>query len=497
MKWKGKMTVPISFFIVWASATVLAQLFGAHRAWYCGLLTFACFCLFGACLADAGRKKILRPASLFFLFWFLQAYFSGPGLWLYHALGEGREQPFGKPFFLHPEATARILWLISAGLGLAWAVLRRFPLGGKEPRWRLEPDVWQCWVWFLCVFFFYLLGAVQAEWFTARAKVGSYLNPGSVLYFVAGLFALVAPFFFLSGINFARRQTPYRRLALSIFFLTGMGAMVLTGARVYVVGATLVFFAGLFWEGSSRRAWTCLAVILAALTLALPATHALRGAKTPEGGEFREIPLAEKIRQGPAILFSAHGWQRIRSGIFAMSYRSANVYSQEAIDQITEEGAPKIGNRNFGRLGGLLVPRILWRDKPPVDDGPERMADRLGRPRDDRFSSAPLGLTADLLERYGPLGTLVAAFGLGLGFGGTGWAIGRLLTALPAGLFMSPVFLAMPNITDASLLALINRLTYQNLRDFMLVGIWLAFGTVLLRLRQTITNPQQGQTTQA
>jgi len=482
MKTTGSFPRPMRLLAAWGIASASALPLASHRGWFCGLLTAACFFLWGACLADAGFKKLVRPASLFFLFWFLQAFFSGPGLWIYHVLGEGREQPFGKPFFLHPEVTARILWLISAGLGLAWAVLRRFPLGGKEPRWRLEPDVWQCWVWFLCVFLFYLLGAVQAEWFTARAKVGSSLNPGSVLYFVAGLFALVAPFFFLSGMLFSRVQTPFRRLVLSSFLLTGMGAMVLTGARVYVAGATLVFLTGLFWEGSSRRAGIFLAAIFAALMLLLPATHALRGAKTPEGSEFRELPVAEKIRRAPGILFSADGRQRIRSGFLGMSYRSANVYSQEAIDQITEKGEPKIGNRNFGRLAGLFMPRILWRDKSPVDDGPERMADRLGRPRDDRFNSAPLGLTADLLERYGPVGTLMASLFLGLGFGGTGWILGRCLGALPAGLLMSPVFLAMPNISDASLLALINRLTYQNLRDFVLVGGWLAIGAILLLL---------------
>ena len=60
---------------------------------------------------------------------------------------------------------------------------------------------------------------------------------------------------------------------------------------------------------------------------------------------------------------------------------------------------------------------------------------------------------------------------VGLGFGGTGLVIRRLFPAQTAGILLSPVFFAMPNITDVSLLGLINRLTYQNLRDFFLVAL--------------------------
>lgn len=263
------------------------------------------------------------------------------------------------------------------------------------------------------------------------------------------------------------------QLAILAALAVGGVAMAMTGARVYVAGAGLAFLAGLSWQHLSLRNGVITAAGLLSLLPLMLITYALRADRLPDGRVFSKLGLQEKILASPGLILSPQTGSQIRRALLAISYRTANVYSQEVIDQIVENPKPKIGNRNFARLAGLFIPRVVWRDKPVVDDGPERMADWLGRPRDDKFNSAPLGLTADLLERYRAPGTMVAAFLLGIGWGATGWFLCRTLHALNAGILMSPVFFAMPNITDCSLLALINRLTYQNLRDFILVFFWM------------------------
>lgn len=453
--------------------SVSAMRLADHPSWFCGLLLIATFALIGACLSDAVGQGLLRPFSLFFVFWILQALFSGPGLWIYHGLGAGREHPFGKPFMLHPETTARLLWLISLGLAMAWFLLRNLPDRRGGPILKSLPDPRRGWWWSFLTLTMYLLFAAQAGWFSARGRVGSELAAGSPLYVTSGLLALVAPFFFLSGVRTSEPAPWARQLGILAALLGAGVAMVMTGARVYVAGAGLVFLAGLCWQRLTLRNGLAMVAGLLSLLSLMLITYALRAGRLPDGRMFCQLGLQEKFLASPGLILSPQAGAQIRAALLAISYRTANVYSQEAIDQMVENPQPKIGNRNLARLRGLFIPRIVWRDKPSVDDGPERMADWLGRPREDKFNSAPLGLTADLLERYGDPGTILAAFLLGIGWGATGWFLCRTLPILYAGILLSPVFFAMPNITDCSLLALINRLTYQNLRDFILIFLWM------------------------
>lgn len=438
--------------------------------WGFGLLSTV---LFLWILQSVVKRVHQGPAFCFLAYWAGHLLFSFFGFALYFWFTSLE----GRPFARYPDTTATLLLVFSLGFVSAWWTL--FPLLGKGS-WTCKsfraPDVWKLWLLFAGLAMAFFLAAGQTGWFRVRWETGNFFVPGSPLYWLGGSLAVMAPTLYLSMLILSQSQSKAKRAWAGLFLLLAVLLFLRTGGRGYLMGLILVLFFAACEKPGSLQTWLRPASFLfAAGVLLFLAAYFLRELPV-SAGHLLGRPLKEGLTRLERIQIPEKAF--LMKGII---YRLAAADPQTVIDLQAERQGPKLGFKNFGRLRHLFLPKIFVPEKRPLDDGPERMKGH-GYPL-DKFSSYPIGFLADLWERFRWFGVFLASWLCGLALLVTGFCLYRLFPAPLPGLLLSPMIFALPVLPETSLLGFINRITYQNLRDFLIVGCIAGLAAIALSMR--------------
>lgn len=301
---------------------------------------------------------------------------------------------------IDPDDVSRALVLVAFGLlaftvgaRLAGGATARAPLqyADNDPRRRLRVIV-----------ALFVLGTAGTGIGIASGTVGYTADPGSAAWLpfaqvfvqlaaLSGLAVLACSLqAFGAGDGRAKRALP---VLISIQVVIGFAAGFKGAALMPLVLAGLAFVAC-----SGRIPWRPMLIAgIAAILVIIPANSVYRSV-------LRPMPGATQDRSAAALAVEA---QRL----VLMRYRLIDHVA--LIDDRTPEIYPYAGGHRYAQLPALvLVPRVLWQDKPLLNDGMTFSHTYWEVPQSIK-TSTPLTQPGDLLRNFGPLGV-----GIGLGIWG-------------------------------------------------------------------------------
>jgi hypothetical protein len=312
----------------------------------------------------------------------------------------------------HFVLTATLVLLAVCGTCLGgWAAIhlvrpvRNSMLFRSFPRQQLRPQL----VVLGAVFLTYQILWFSMFGFNARWDIGSQLQTGSDLYWVAGFRTPMLAFYALLGISLKRPLWSASNLWLGGLVLANVGLNSLTGGRGSAIEPFVLFMTGALFSPIGWRALARLCVLALPILIAIVIVIGwARGSSAFGGGSVTDkITAINKVvhtgskdtadESDPANEFF--------SRVFEPS-------AQVVIDDDTDSDT-RFGWLNFDRLPFLFVPQFVYPEKLPLTDGFERLVKFHGYQYSD-YTSSPLTFLADAYERFGVTGVIGFHFAAGM-----------------------------------------------------------------------------------
>ena len=259
------------------------------------------------------------------------------------------------------------------------------------------------------------------------------LPAGSSSIVTALLAAVSTCGFFLASISIGKTETPFWRKAVFVGllianFLISSSSLLLSGSAV-VIGSVVV---GLFW-GTGRIPWLWIAIMLLALSFLNLGKYPMRDRYwTPEGDNGATVALAEMparysewtqasvdVLLAPPDNGSAWSKPQVQTS-YSLSERVNNLGNLLfVIDAMDAQKIPPLYGETYALIPPLLVPRILWPDKPRTHEGQVLLAVHFGRQELSATFTTYIawGLLPEAYGNFGPLaGSIILGVFLGLIF---------------------------------------------------------------------------------
>lgn len=226
-----------------------------------------------------------------------------------------------------------------------------------------------------------------------------------------------------AGANLPVKMLFWGLLALSCFI--GASGYLLSVPTTVIAAAAL----GLFW-GTGRIPWRFLVIVIAALSFLNLGKFTMRERYWQEDeGRYRQVQLTELphhyLEWAEASLAMLNGTERpeafgrpgVPSSRQTLLERINNLQNLLfVIAAIETDHTSTLGGATYTLIPKLLVPRILWPEKPRAHEGQVMLNVHFGR--QDLNSTFTAYVAWGLLaEAYGNFGPVVGALVLGLGLG--------------------------------------------------------------------------------
>jgi hypothetical protein len=240
--------------------------------------------------------------------------------------------------------------------------------------------------------------------------------------------------FFLASISMGKSETPLWRkgvFALLLIANTLISAitLLLSGAAV-VTGSVVI---GLFW-GSGRIPWAYISIMVLTLAFFNLGKYPMREKYWGLNGELRDTP---NLAQMPArysewaqvsvdSLYATEddatsSWSKPKAKTsYSLSDRVNNLGNLLfIIDAMADGKIPPLYGETYALIPPLLVPRILWPDKPRTHEGQVLLAVHFGRQElESTFVTyIAWGLLPEAYGNFGPFaGSIILGIFLGILF---------------------------------------------------------------------------------
>ena len=239
--------------------------------------------------------------------------------------------------------------------------------------------------------------------------------------------------FFLASITMSKSETPlWRKVVFALLLIANTMisaiSLLLSGAAV-VTGSVVI---GLFW-GSGRIPWVYISIMVLTLAFLNLGKSPMRERYWGADGELRDTPsLAE---------MPARYSEWTQASIDAMippvdegqswskpTVKSSNSLSDRVnnlgnllfiIDAMAEQRIPPLYGETYALIPPLLVPRILWPDKPRTHEGQVLLAVHFGRQElaSTFITYIAWGLLPEAYGNFGPyFGSIILGSFLGILF---------------------------------------------------------------------------------
>jgi len=284
---------------------------------------------------------------------------------------------------------------------------------------------------------FYLI--VAATGFVLLQSVGladfvyTLLPAGSSSIVTALVSAISTCGFFLASISMGKTETPLWQKAVFALLLISNSlisaiSLLLSGAAV-VTGSVVI---GLFW-GSGRIPWTYISIMVLTLAFLNLGKYPMRERYWGANGELRETPslaemparYSEWAQDSVDVLFAPAeenvSWSKPKAkSSNSLSDRVNNLGSLLfVIDAMADNKIPPLYGETYALIPPLLVPRILWPDKPRTHEGQVLLAVHFGRQElESTFVTyIAWGLLPEAYGNFGPFfGSIILGSFLGILF---------------------------------------------------------------------------------
>lgn len=264
------------------------------------------------------------------------------------------------------------------------------------------------------------------------------LPSGSSSVIMAAISAASAcGFFLLAMLVGSRSVTMPAQIAFWVLMATNC---LLSASSLLLSSAAIVVFAvwiGLFW-GTGRIPWRFTLITLVTISFFNTGKYAMRG-RYWEGGE-EEGRATFDLLHLPSFYAE---WSRASFQSFVASNddtedmiagrraaKPARVNDQSLLDRLNnlqnilyvihavqEEGLPTLDGKTYTIIPPLLVPRVIWPDKPRTHEGQVMLNVHYGRQHDIESTFKTYVAWGLLAEAYGNFGALKGTLLLGLVLG--------------------------------------------------------------------------------
>ena len=259
------------------------------------------------------------------------------------------------------------------------------------------------------------------------------LPAGSSSIVTALLAAVSTCGFFLASISIGKTETSFWRKAVFVGllvanFLISSSGLLLSSSTI-VIGSVVV---GLFW-GTGRIPWLAIAVMLLTLSFLNLGKYPMRERYWSAEGDrgdivtLAEIPArySEWAQASVDVLLAppdnGSAWSKPQAQTsYSLSERVNNLGNLlYVIDAMDEKRIPPLYGETYELILPLLVPRILWPDKPRTHEGQVLLAVHFGRQELAATFTTYIawGLLPEAYGNFGPLaGSIILGAFLGLFF---------------------------------------------------------------------------------
>ncbi len=295
----------------------------------------------------------------------------------------------------------------------------------------------------------------------AYANFGNQLEEVPTLYILHELRILQYLFFFFMGTQLHSVLLSLRNIILMGILLFSILLVNLTGTREMGVQALLFFLGGGLYAVNFKQ------IIKLFLGLGLFAIVFFIIIGFARSENFFDSNIDSRLQRiWQELTTSRSHWLEYGKPFFFRV--SEDLVGQLVIHNVTER-SQFIGIENFERITNIFLPTFILQDTLPIDDGPERLRDHHALPISN-FYTANITFLADSFERGSYAFVLATSFLLSYWLG----LFGRYLHHLE-----NPVLKAMMLIAFAytsfrlyphSVLRVINIMTYEFIRDMILIG---------------------------
>ena len=284
---------------------------------------------------------------------------------------------------------------------------------------------------------FYLI--IAATGFVLLQSIGladfvyTLLPAGSSSIVTALLGAISTCGFFLASISMGKSETPFwRKAAFALLLISNTlisaVSLLLSGAAV-VTGSVVI---GLFW-GSGRIPWVYISIMVLTIAFLNLGKYPMRERYWGSNGELRDTPsLAEMPARYSewaqasidTLLAKDNDTQpwakpKVKSS-YSLSDRVNNLGNLLfIIDAMADNKIPPLYGETYMLIPPLLVPRILWPDKPRTHEGQILLAVHFGRQElESTFVTyIAWGLLPEAYGNFGPfMGSILLGIFLGIFF---------------------------------------------------------------------------------
>ncbi len=289
-----------------------------------------------------------------------------------------------------------------------------------------------------------------------------------LVYVLSAINFVIYPLFFFLGSQLSHNLFSIkniRNLAITVFSMMLYG---LSGGRGMSLYMFIYFLTGvLYTENGIKKMRSLLYFLLPFLILfnvivGLSRSN-IRFTRSPVSYRLKVIGTVSQD-----VLFNRLP-QKTASFFFLFIARIAEPSGQTVIDSVNERHK-YIGFKNFERILTLGLPKMLIGEKPPLDDGPERLKKDYGL-RITETNSAPITLMADSFERGGYIAVILVSMLLSYYL----TMLGRYITNFKNYSFRTILIASMSLLSlrlyAPSVLGVINVVVYQFLKIAILLSI--------------------------
>lgn len=303
---------------------------------------------------------------------------------------------------------------------------------------------------------------------TKRLETGLITTPGSKVNLLLAASVIQYLAFFFMGMHLTRSIFSIRGVIYIIILCISAISMSLSGGRLWSILRFIYFLAGMLYSKLPKREIAIFVVFAIICSIIL---FTLIGSIRSD--RYEEFFLA----QGGDRVQMIHGefnkvfadrsdsYNYTTTLLFA---RIAEPSGQLVIDAVAD-GKQHIGFKNFERIITGLIPKIIYPNKLPLEDGPERLVE-YGLNISD-FNSIPLTFMADAFERGGYLSVFAIALIASFLFTKIGIFISRFKNFLFKSCLIVHLTMLSLRLYTATVLGSIFTLAYLSFRDFLIITL--------------------------
>ena len=223
-------------------------------------------------------------------------------------------------------------------------------------------------------------------------------------YFIVASSVLQYLLFFFIGFNLDSKLLSSKNIVYFLILICSVMIMSLPGGREASIRQIFFFMGGITFSSIPKRAKTTLFVALIALSVIIMVIIGGLRDLSSFGSGNADTKVDILLREGRSY-FSIDN-NSIDNAILPLFTRIAELSGPKVIDDVFEN-QKYIGLQGIERVATMFIPKLLYPDKPSLDDGPERLI-AYGY-RITAVHRVPITYLADSFQRGGFLFTFFAS----------------------------------------------------------------------------------------